>query len=191
MDPVRPLIFSVAALLALGACSAGERPAFSAPPLATVMTPTASLREPSTAASTALEGEWTSGVTPIGEIRAAMVDAGISAEDADAWVAEVGSPLTYRFELLFRDGSFEHRQQVDGGPVEVDEAGRFELEADRLTLSVGDETAVDVYTFAITVSSGRMRLRWLSSSDSGSPEDREHHRRYTIAFFCSTTFVRE
>jgi hypothetical protein len=137
-----------------------------------------------------VEGRWVSAVTPIGEIRAAMIGAGISEADADAWIAEVGFPTTYRFELEFRGDSLFHRQQVNGGMMEEDESGRFELERDRLTLTVGEGTAADTYTFTVTLDEHVLRLRWLGANDSGSTEDKEHHRRYTIAFFCSTPFTR-
>ena len=79
-----------------------------------------------------------SATLPIADVRAALIDAGISAVIADAWVAEVGSPATFAFELEFDAISFIHRQGVNGGRMEVDEDGRFELVGDRLRLIVGD-----------------------------------------------------
>ena len=124
-------------------------------------------------------------------MRAALIDAGISAVVADAWVAEVGSPATFAFELEFDAISFVHRQRVSGGRMEVDEDGRFELVGDRLSLIVGDPGSLDIQVLRVSLSGDSLRLRWLSSTDSGPAKEKEIHDRYTIAFYCSAEFVRQ
>jgi hypothetical protein len=176
--------------LALACCSSVTTPNASrsqtADPSATSQ-PTSLSATPTAAA---LDGRWTTGAVPIADIEAAMVEAGMEQADVDAWVTEVGSPDSYAFELEFASGRFTHRQMTPGTPMQVDEDGTFSLAAERLTLSVGEPGSIDTYTFAASITPGTLSLRLLDSSDSGSAEDQEHHRRYTIAFYCSAVFDR-
>jgi hypothetical protein len=139
----------------------------------------------------ALEGLWTTGQVDIEVIRHAMTDAGIPKAEVDAWVEEVGAPAWYSFELDFTGDRFEHLQATPDSAMEVDEGGTFTLEGDQLVVSITHDGEVDTYTFAVDRHDDDLALTWVSSTEQGEPGDMAHHRRYTIAFYCSATFHRQ
>src|SRR6185436_1045046 len=102
---------TVALLLAVSpmlvCCSAPAAPSPSQTTIPVVVTPSASSSSTQPAwtspdaALSPLEGRWATGPIPIAAIKTAMVEAGIDPGEADAWIAEVGSPTRYSFELAF------------------------------------------------------------------------------------------
>ena len=55
------------------------------------------------AEASSLEGRWSTGPVPIGQIRETLLEAGVTAELVDDWVSEVGSPSEFTFDLEFHD----------------------------------------------------------------------------------------
>ena len=51
--------------------------------------------------------------------------------------------------------------------------------------------ASDTYTLQTTLADDELSLRWVSSTEQGTPQDQAKHRRYTIAFYCSAPFRRQ
>jgi hypothetical protein len=89
-----------------------------------------------TSAVSPLEGRWATGPTPIDDIRQALVNAGITPQDAARWVADVGAPPTYSFVLEFTGSTFTHSEETPDMPMQVGESGTFTLTGDRLLLHV-------------------------------------------------------
>ena len=81
-----------------------------------------------------LEGNWATGPIPIADIKASMVAAGIAPGDADAWIAEVGSPTRYSFVLGFTETTFTHSEETPAMAMQVGEAGTFALAGTQLVL---------------------------------------------------------
>ncbi len=75
-------------------------------------------------------------------------------------------------------------------PMQVGESGTFTLTGDRLLLHVPAPGGEDSYTFALSKVGDAISLRWTDSTESGSAEDKENHRRFTIAFYCTAPFTR-
>jgi hypothetical protein len=143
------------------------------------------------ASVSALEGLWASGPIPIADIKASMVAAGITPAAADRWIAEVGSPTTYSFELQFIGTTFTHSEETPDMPMEVGESGRFTLSGNRLVLTPGEPGNIDTYTLKATLSGDDLFLQYIRSTEQGTAEDKATHRRFTIAFYCSAVFQRQ
>jgi hypothetical protein len=159
---------------------------------------------PSTASSTAqpaspsaraivnpLEGRWATGPIPIADIKASLVAAGIDPGDADAWIAEVGSPSSYSFQLAFKGSAFTHSEGTPDMAMQVGEFGTLALSGSQLVLTIGEPGNIDTYTFDATISGDELSLRCVDSTEQGTAEDKAKHRRYTIAFYCSAPFRRQ
>jgi hypothetical protein len=134
-----------------------------------------------------LEGLWATGPVPIADIRASMVAAGIDPRDADSWIAEVGSPTRYSFQLAFTGTAFSHSEETPDMAMQVGESGTFALSGNELVLT----NASDTYTLRTTLTDDELSLRWVSSTEHGTAQDKEKHHRYTIAFYCSAPFRRQ
>ena len=120
-----------------------------------------------------------------------MVAAGITADDVTAWIAEVGSPTSYSFSLHFTENAFTHSQETPNMPMQVDESGRYALDGTTLVLTIGDAGNIDTYTFETTLTGDALSLALVDSTEQGTEDDKAHHRRYTIAFYCSAPFRRQ
>jgi len=127
------------------------------------------------------------GPIPIADIEASMVAAGIDRRDADSWIDEVGSPRRYSFQLAFTGTAFSHSEETPDMAMQVGESGTFTLSGNELVLT----NASDTYTLQTTLADDELSLRWVSSTEQGTPQDQAKHRRYTIAFYCSAPFRRQ
>lgn len=155
-----------------------------------VGSPPGDLPSASASGSSELEGRWATGPVPIADIKAAMIAAGIAPADVDAWVTEVGSPSQFSFELEFTDQNFTHSSETPEAPMEVDELGTFTLAGTELVLKPGEPGNIDTYTFEWSLPGNDLSLRWVSSTEEGTAEAKEIHKRFTIAFYCSAVFKR-
>ena len=145
----------LAVSLALIGCASGASPSFSPNP--SVAATAESL--PASASTSGLEGRWATGPIPIADIRAAMIAAGISAADADAWVTDDGSPSQYSFVLEFTGDTFIHSGETPDMPMEVDESGSFTLSGTELVLTPGEPGNIDTYTLEASLSGDDLSLR--------------------------------
>jgi hypothetical protein len=136
-------------------------------------------------------GTWATGPIPIESIRSSMIAAGITAAEADAWIADNGSPTRYSFELAFDGNAFEHSEETPDMAMQVGESGTFALTGTRLVLTMGEPGSIDTYTFEATVVGDELSLRWVDSTDHGSVADKAMHRRFAIAFYSSAPFRRQ
>jgi hypothetical protein len=137
-----------------------------------------------------LEGRWATGPIPIADIKAAMIVAGIAAADVDAWVIEVGSPSQFSFVLDFTDETFTHSEETPEMPMGVGESGTFALSGTQLILTPGEAGNIDTYTLSVNLSGDDLSLHWVASTEEGTAEAKETHKRFTIAFYCSAVFKR-
>jgi hypothetical protein len=184
--------------LALVGCSAAATPSLSQTATPTVVvTPSASQSTAQPASPSAhaivspLEGLWATGPVPIADIKASMVAAGIDPSDADAWIAEVGSPTRYSFLLAFTGTTFTHSEETPHMAMQVGESGTLALSGKQVVLTPGEPGNVDTYTFDATLSGNELSLRWVDSTEQGNAEDQAKHRLYAIAFYCSAPFRRQ
>ena len=138
-----------------------------------------------------LEGTWATGPVSIDAIKSSMIAAGISPEDVDAWVAEVGMPTQFSYLLAFAGNAFTHSEETPNMAMQVGELGMFELSGTQLVLSPGEAGNIDTYTFEATVAGDELSLRCVDSTEQGTPEAKATHRRFTIAFYCSAPFRRQ
>jgi hypothetical protein len=194
---MRSVSWLLALSLALVGCSAAVTLSSSQTAIPTgVATPSASasIAQPASPSARAvvspLEGLWATGSIPIADIRASMVAAGTAPSDADAWIAEVGSPTRYSFLLAFTGEAFSHSEETPEMAMQVGESGTFALSGKQLTLTLGEPGNIDTYTFDVTQSENKLSLRCVDSTEQGTAEDKAKHRRYTIAFYCSAPFRR-
>ena len=159
---------------------------------ASASAPTAPVESASTNASMSpLEGTWATGPVSIDAIKSSMIAAGISPEDVDAWVAEVGMPTQFSYLLAFAGNAFTHSEETPNMAMQVGELGTFELSGTQLVLSPGEAGNIDTYTFEATVAGDELSLRCVDSTEQGTPEAKATHRRFTIAFYCSAPFRRQ
>lgn len=183
------LVFVVAGCSSASPTSPGPSASSTPSPAASTSAPAAS---PSVVPSPSpLEGRWATGPVLIDDITAAMIAAGISPEDAAAWVIEVGSPTQYSFELNFTETRFTHSEETPDMAMEVGETGTFALSGAELVVTTGQSGNVDTYTFEATIARDQLSLRWVDSTEQGTADDKEHHHRYTVAFYCSAPFIRQ
>jgi hypothetical protein len=171
--------------LALSACAMTVVSTFEV-----VGTPLGDLPSATASSSSELEGRWATGPIPIADVKAAMIAAGIAAADVDAWVTEVGSPSQFSFVLEFTGQTFTHSSETPEAPMEVDELGTFTLAGTELVLKPGEPGNIDTYSFEWSLSGNDLSLRWISSTEEGTAEAKETHKRFTIAFYCSAVFKR-
>ena len=176
----------LAVSLALFGCASGANPTISPNPsvAATAGSP------PASPSVSRLEGRWATGPIPIVDIKAAMIAAGITAADVDAWVTEVGSPSRFSFVLEFAGETFTHSSETPDVPMQVDELGTFTLSGRELVLTPGELGNIDTYTLDASLSGDDLSLRWVASTEEGTAEAKETHRRFTVAFYCSAVFKR-
>jgi hypothetical protein len=181
----RAAVFLTVSVALIG-CASGASPSISPNPsvAATAESP------PASASVSPLEGRWATGPIPIADIKAAMIAAGIAAADVDTWVTDAGSPSQYSFELEFRGQTFTHSGETPGMPMEVDELGMFTLSGTELVLIPGEAGNIDTYTLDANLSGDDLSLRWVASTEEGTAEAKEIHKRFTIAFYCSAVFKR-
>jgi len=144
--------------------------------------------QPASGSGSELEGRWATGPVPIADIKAAMIAAGIAAADVDAWVTEVGSPSQFSFELNFTGQTFTHSVETPDTPMGLSESGSFSLAGTELVLTIGEPGNIDTYTFEWSLPGNDLSLRWVSSTEEGTGENKETHKRFTIAFYCSAVF---
>ena len=134
----------------------------------------------------ALEGTWETATITAAEIRAVVLDAGFTREDADTVIAGI---RTFRFELRFEDGRYELSGFWDGEAVGVVEGGGYRLtEDDRLLLDTGD--IGDTFLFALDLHGDRFTLKLIRSTESGTAENKYVHSFFTTAFFTGHPFAR-
>ena len=142
------------------------------------------------AVASSLEGRWSTGPVPIGQIRETLLEAGVTEELVDEWVSEVGSPSEFTFDLEFHDEDrFEFYLATPGSPREEAESGTFVYADGFLDLDIVGSG--DTYRLAADVSSDNLQLRFIDSTETGTEADKAMHARYTIAFYTSAPFVRQ
>lgn len=193
----RQLAIPLMAIVVAG-CSAGATqsaaPTASANvvPAASASAPTAPVASASTDTNVSpLEGTWATGPVSIDAIKASMIAAGISPDDVDAWVAEVGTPTQFSYLLQFDGNAFTHSEETADMAMQVGELGTFELSGTQLVLSPGEPGNIDTYTFEATVEGDELSLRCVDSTEQGTADAKATHRRFTIAFYCSAPFRRQ
>ena len=176
----------LAVALAVIGCSTVAGPSLTPHP----SVPATAESPPASASLSRLEGRWATGPIPIADIKAAMVAAGISAGETDAWATDVGSPSQYSFELEFTGQAFTHSEETPDMPMQVGESGAFTLSGTELDLTIGEPGNIDTYTLDASLSGDVLSLRWVASTEEGTAGDKATHRRFTIAFYCSAVFKR-
>jgi hypothetical protein len=167
---------------------------------ADTVAPTTVASPPSTARSAdvtavndygALDGRWRTGPVPIDQVKAAMLQAGLSQELVDDWVLEVGSPTEYTFTLELHNDDFSHSESTPGTEQQVSESGTFVYDADHHLLDLTIAGQGDAYQFStITSCCDELKLLFIDSTDDGTAEDKAMHARYAIAFYTSASFHR-
>jgi 1-aminocyclopropane-1-carboxylate deaminase len=192
--PLGPIILLAIALV-LTACGVTVSTTFEniGGTLSSIVPSAAATPESPTASAgvSVLEGRWATAPTPIADIKASMIAAGIAAADVDAWVIQVGSPSQFSFVLEFTGNAFRHSEETPDMPMQVGESGTFTLSETQLVLTIGEPGNIDTYTLAPSLSLGDdLSLEWVASTEEGTAGDKETHRRFTIAFYCSAVFKR-
>lgn len=75
--------------------------------------------------------------------------------------------------------------------MQVGESGTFTYTGDRLVLSVDGMGTGDSYTLGVTLAEEELTLSYIDSTENGTAEDKENHRRFLLlAFYCAKAFVR-
>jgi hypothetical protein len=167
-------------LLATTACGARAPADVDADP---PQVPTASV---SVDSALPLEGAWVSDTITAAEIRAVVLDAGFTREDA---AQVIGGTRTFAFELRFEEAGYELHSSWDGEDVGVLEAGGYRLaEDDRLLLDTGD--IGDTFLFALDLDGDRFTLTLIRTTENGTAEDKYVHSYFTTAFFTDHPFER-
>ena len=134
----------------------------------------------------ALDGTWETDTITAAEIRAVVLDAGFTREDADTVIAGF---RTFRFELRFEDGRYELSGVWDGDDIGVIEAGGYRLtEDEKLLLDTGD--LGDTFLFALDLEGDRLDLELVRNTEIGTAENKYVHSYFTTAFFTGHPFTR-
>lgn len=133
-----------------------------------------------------LDGTWVTDTIPAEEIRSVVLDAGFTEADAND---VIGDSSSFRFTLTFEDGRYSLTSSWDEEDVGELESGGFRLERDgRLLVDTGESG--DTYLFRVTFEEDSFTLDLLSTTESGSAEDKYKHSYYTTAFYTGHRFAR-
>ncbi|MFN0282980.1 MAG: hypothetical protein ACKVZ6_13565 [Kineosporiaceae bacterium] len=97
-------------------------------------------------------------------------------------IREAHHTPTYSFVLDYTGSTFTHSEVTPDMPMQLGESGTFTLTGDRLLLHVPAPSGEDTYTLALSKVADAIPLRWTDATESGSAQDPENHRRFTIAF---------
>lgn len=136
-----------------------------------------------------LDGVWSTGPVPLDDVRAAMLAAGLDDEAVEGWLDDQRSPPTFTFELRFDSPEFSHSRVDAHFPLAVDESGTYVFAEGQLRLSLPD--LGDAYVFDATLSDDTLHLELVGQNETGTAENLETHRLYTIALYASAPFVRQ
>jgi hypothetical protein len=136
-----------------------------------------------------LEGVWSTGPVPVDDIRDAMLAAGLDEEAVEGWIEDQRSPPRFTFELRFDPPNFSHSRFDAHFPLAVDESGTYVYGEGQLHLSLPD--LGDQYLFNVTLSDDTLSLELVGQAETGTGENRETHRIYTIALYASAPFSRQ
>ena len=117
-----------------------------------------------------------------------MLAAGLDGEAVEGWIEDQGSPPQFTFELRFDSPDFSHSRFDAHFPRAVDESGTYAYAGGQLRLSLPD--LGDAYVFDAALSDDTLSLELVGQNETGTVEDRETHRLYTIALYASAPFVR-
>ena len=173
-------IFLALALIVLASCGSTDPGDGSSSPTGPGGSPSA--------AGDSLEGTWSTGPVPIEDIRASMLAAGLAADAVDAWIESQETPPEITFELRFDGQDFAHSRADEHFPLQVDESGTYVFEDGELRLSFPD--LGDAYVFDVTLADDTLTLELVDQRETGTAEDAETHRLYTVALYASAPFVR-
>ena len=133
-----------------------------------------------------LDGTWVTDTIPAEEIRSVVLDAGFTDADADS---VIGDTSLFRFTLTFEEGRYSLMSSWDEEDVGELESGGFTLQPDsRLLLDTGESG--DTYLFRVTFEEDGFTLDLLSTTESGSADDKYKHSYYTTAFYTRHRFAR-
>ena len=180
-SPIGRTILLVLALVGSVSCGSSSRMEGTPSPAANASGSTSIAAEP-------LDGIWSTGPVPIEDIRAAMLTAGLDEEAVEGWIEDQRSPSKITFELRFASPDFSHSRVDAHFPLAVDESGTYVLAEGRLHLSLPD--LGDAYVFDAALSDDTLSLTLVGQNETGTVEERETHRLYTIALYASAPFVR-
>ena len=136
-----------------------------------------------------LDGVWSTGPVPLDDIRVAMVAAGLDEGAVEGWIEDQHSPLEFTFELRFDSPDFSHSRVDAHFPLAVDESGTYVFADGELRLSLPE--LGDAYVFDATLSDDTLILELVGQNETGTAENLETHRIYTIALYASAPFVRQ
>jgi hypothetical protein len=120
-----------------------------------------------------------------------MIAAGISPDEVDAWVADVGTPTQFSYLLAFAGNTFTHSEETPDMAMQVGELGTFELSGTQLVLSPASPA-----TSTPTPSKRRSRatcFRFGASTrpSRGHPKPRRRIGASQSRFYCSAPFRRQ
>ncbi len=174
------LISAIGLLVSMTACGASLPAHGDADP---PQVPTASV---SVEAPSALEGTWETDTITAAEIRAVVLEAGFTRQDA---AQVIGDTRTFTFELRFEDGVYELHSSWDGEDVGVLEAGGYRLTGDDQPLLDADDLG-DTYLFALDLQGDRFTLKLIRNTENGTAENEYVHSYFTTAFFTGHPFRR-
>jgi hypothetical protein len=119
-------------------------------------------------------------------MRTVVLDAGFTPRDAEE---VLGETHTFEFTLRFDGGRYALLSSWDGKDVGELESGTYRLVGDdRLRLGTG--ASGDSYTFAIDLQAKQFTLRLLSTTESGTAEDKYKHSYFTTAFYTGHPFTK-
>jgi hypothetical protein len=133
-----------------------------------------------------LEGEWASDSIAAADMRAVVLDAGFTRRDADE---VLGETRIFEFTLRFEDGRYALLSSWDGKDVGELEGGTYRVIGnDRLRLGTG--ASGDSYLFALDLQGQQLTLKLLSTTETGTPEDKYKHSYFTTALYTGHPFAK-
>lgn len=141
---------------------------------------------PPGAVASPLEGEWVSDPIPAADIRAVVLAAGFTREDAEQ---VLGKTRLFEFTLRFENGRFTLLSTWDGKEVGELESGTYrQFEGDQLRLGIGDTG--DSLLFAFDLQGERLTLSLLSNAETGTAEQKYTHSFFTMAYYTGHPFTK-
>ncbi len=146
-----------------------------------------------------LVGTWSTGPVTFGEVRTAMLAAGLGESDFVAWAdgqdlapwpEDQATPSEIAMELTFStDGRWEMAVESAGESIGVVDAGTYELREGELDFT--SDADGDVGSFGAALQLDSLSLKLLDTHEVGSSDAAHIHRLYAIALFASAPFTFE
>lgn len=139
-----------------------------------------------TASADPFLGEWDTGPYPVGQVRAALIAAGVTDEDLNGFMRSVGMTDAVRWEFhlsFYQEGGMPYVAASGWNPDEGESLGGGDHGPYKLLPNHRIQFLFDYNLMSYRLSGDRLTLRFIRSNDpSFTPAQRRHDSPYGISW---------